>query len=130
MQSEGALLWLLCPQHSGTPRPPSTAQQLPSITTCDALSFFLCCGITLLHLFKKQEFSIKKNPLQYDPVDLFCLHRNIHSSLEISTDFHLCLGQVTYKYKDNDKGLLFLGFLVARMSDCWQYTVPHSCHQG
>lgn len=42
---------------------------------------------------------------------LLCLHRNIHSSFGISTAFHLCLDQVTLKYKDNDnKALLFLRF--------------------
>lgn len=34
-----------------------------SVTTCDPPSIFLCCGITLAHLFKKQELSINKKSL-------------------------------------------------------------------
>ena len=81
------------------------------VTTCDPLSFFLRCGITLVHLFKKQELSIKKKSLRYDPAGLYCLHRNIHNNLWISTCFHLCLGQVIYKHDNDDKGLLFLRLL-------------------
>lgn len=62
MGSADARPQLLCPQHPAAP-----AAQGSSVASCDRQreqmqlpSYFLCCGITLVHFFKKQELSVEK----------------------------------------------------------------------
>lgn len=99
-------------------RPHRAAQQLPvtgSVNRCNSQAIFCAAELHWSTFSKSKSFLSKKQSLSCDPAELYCLHRNIHSNLWIATGFHLCLGQVIYKHKDNNNKVLpFLRLLVAR----------------